>query len=378
MKHGRDTFIPIEECIFTRQRDGAICTVMTESDRKQRVTVHSNISEARVWVKRMHTELRSATVPTRLSRTRIDDAVRTFLSLKNVAESSLSAYRAHFARLARFLQERNIIYMHEFTKQIRIHLVLYLKSPAAVLAGTPTRGDILSPNTQRAHLVSFMDFFNWACENDYIHDTPFRGFRLKKHVKRSKPVPDYYRPHEIEAFFKATYSEAHRRLFRALYLSGLRASEIANLEWEDIDLTAAFGPVLHVVPRPGAPLKSESSERDIPIAGELEVLLRDIIKNPLSPERPFCNEWGGKLSRRSIYEICTRIGERAGITSQVTAHKWRHTFSSVCIQKRIPLSQLQQLLGHADITTTMVYAHDKPPTESETRQTLAEIFAEED
>jgi site-specific recombinase XerD len=143
-------------------------------------------------------------------------------------------------------------------------------------------------------------------------------------------------------------------------------------------MTAALGSVLHVVPRPGAPLKSESSERDIPIAGELESLLRDVVNNPLSPDQPFCNDWGGKLTRYSIYEICTRIGKRAGITSQVTAHKWRHTFASICIQKRIPVSQLQQLLGHANITTTMIYAHDNPPTESETRQTLAQIFADED
>jgi integrase/recombinase XerD len=351
---------------------------MIEAGPDQIPRPHANITAARAWRSQVEVARHTGVPLEYRSRYEFTELVPIFLGLKDVTDSSRAAYQRHFDRLFRFLDGRRMRYVHEFTKQIRNHLVLYLKSPAAVLEGAPTRGTTLSSNTQRAHLITYIDFFNWAFENDYIHDTPFRSFQLKRHLKRPKQEPDYYRADEIEAFFEATLSEAHRRVFRTLYLTGLRASELANLEWEDIDFKVASGPVLHVVPRPGAPLKSESSERDIPMAGELESLLREIVNKPLSSDRPFCNAWGGKLTRYSIYEICTRIGKRAGITSPVTAHKWRHTFSSVCIQKMIPLSQLQQLLGHANITTTMVYAHDKPPTESETRQTLAQIFAEED
>jgi integrase/recombinase XerD len=378
MKHAREEYVRLEKCIYRRVRDGVICTYMIETGPDQFPRPHSNISEARAWRSQVEAGRHTGQPLEYRSRYEFSELVPIFLGLKDVTDSSRAAYQRHFDRLFRFLGGRRIRYVHEFTKQIRNHLVLYLKSPAAVLDGTPTRGACLSPNTQRAHLISYNDFFNWAFENDYIHDTPFRGFQLKRHLKRPKADPDFYRPDEIEAFFRATRSEAHRRIFRTLYWTGLRASELANLEWEDLDMTAPSGPVLHVVARPDAPLKSESSQRDIPVAGELEVLLRNIIENPLSPDRPFCTDGGGKLTRRTMYEICTRIGKRAGITSQVTIHKWRHSFSSKCIQNRIPVSQLQQLLGHADITTTMIYAHDNHPTESETREALAQVFAEED
>ncbi|MDZ7763772.1 MAG: tyrosine-type recombinase/integrase [Melioribacteraceae bacterium] len=98
-------------------------------------------------------------------------------------------------------------------------------------------------------------------------------------------------------------------------------------------------------------------ERAIPINDVLHEVLLKIFARKKSPSYPFCSINGMKLNQsRRLFE-CKKIGKSAGIKGRVFLHKFRHTFATHLIKRRVPIEVIQKLLGHATIHQSMVYLH---------------------
>ena len=159
-----------------------------------------------------------------------------------------------------------------------------------------------------------------------------------------------------------------RALLEFMYATGCRVSEATGANLDDIDLGE------HIARLMG----KGSKQRLVPLgsyacraitaylnAGRGELEQRSSAK---IPERRalFLNKRGKRISRQSVWEIVKATGERAGITKPLHPHTLRHSFATHLIQGGADVRTVQELLGHASVTTTQIYTHVSPETLIET------------
>lgn len=197
----------------------------------------------------------------------------------------------------------------------------------------------------------------------------FHRFLVKeKHMKHDvtgvlespklwKRLPHYLSAQEVEAMMNAPDLKKKsglrdRALLECLYASGMRVSEITNLTLEQVDLNNAFMRCIG----------KGSKERIVPI-GRAAI---DFCKQYLEKVRPlakpktanfFIGRSGKGLSRQFVFLMIRKYARHVGIQKPLTPHTFRHSFATHMLQRGADLRILQELLGHADISTTQIYTH---------------------
>lgn len=148
-----------------------------------------------------------------------------------------------------------------------------------------------------------------------------------------------------------------RAVLETLYGCGLRVSELTGLDLADVDLDGGFIRVFG----------KGSKERLVPIAGEAVTAVAEYLKHgrPFlrakkatrrpDPDALFLNVRGGRLTRQAVFGIVRDYGAKVGL--QLHPHTLRHSFATHMLQGGAELRALQEMLGHADISTTQVYTH---------------------
>ena len=164
---------------------------------------------------------------------------------------------------------------------------------------------------------------------------------------------------EVEALIGAPAIEdplgwRDRALLELGYGAGLRVSELCSLGLTDLVLSEALVRVLG----------KGSKERLVPIGrsvlGALSVYLhtlRPALDRGASNQRVFLNVRGRPLSRVGAWGIVKRAARRAGLTKTVTPHTLRHSFATHLLEGGADLRAVQEMLGHADLSTTQIYTH---------------------
>ncbi|GAA0829470.1 site-specific tyrosine recombinase XerD [Bifidobacterium pullorum subsp. gallinarum] len=155
-----------------------------------------------------------------------------------------------------------------------------------------------------------------------------------------------------------------RALLELMYATGARVSEIVGADIDDMDFDE------HVIRVTG----KGSKQRLVPVGGYACQALQRYLdearpvlgrrKRSGSAERRalFLNKRGCRLSRQSVWEVVKAAGERAHITKPLHPHTLRHSFATHLIQGGADVRTVQELLGHASVTTTQIYTHVSPET----------------
>jgi integrase/recombinase XerD len=145
-----------------------------------------------------------------------------------------------------------------------------------------------------------------------------------------------------------------RAILELLYATGVRVSELVGLTLASLDLEEG----LCVVFGKG------SKERLVPVGGPavraVGRYLRDVrpkLDRGTGEGRVFLNARGRPLSRMSVWNVVKEASQRAGVRSDVSPHTLRHTFATHLLEGGADLAAVQELLGHADISTTQIYTH---------------------
>ncbi len=219
------------------------------------------------------------------------------------------------------------------------------------------RGRLASRSLAR-HLSTLRSFFRWACREGHLEKNPARALpapRLPKTLPRAMTLPDTERL--LEADEDAPFPERDRALFELLYATGLRVSEAASLEIEDVDFAsrllrvvgkgnkeriAPFGEAAEEALEAYLPLRRERRKR-APDAGDSEPL--------------FINARGGRLTTRSMARLLKRRLRAAGLPAEISPHALRHSFATHLLEAGADLRAIQELLGHASLSTTQKYTH---------------------
>jgi integrase/recombinase XerD len=143
-----------------------------------------------------------------------------------------------------------------------------------------------------------------------------------------------------------------RAMLELLYATGIRVSELISLDLDDLNL-------------PGGVLRcrGKGKERTIPLYPAAVRALSEYVKNvrPLLLESPeetalFVNMNGERMSRQGFWKLIKYYQEKAGIQKEITPHTLRHSFAAHLLENGADLRSIQEMLGHADISSTQIYS----------------------
>lgn len=208
------------------------------------------------------------------------------------------------------------------------------------------------------HRTILLTWLRWLAREGYIDRADWSGVKRVK-VDRSKPV--YLSQEECRALFAAvrrmpSRSDLVRRRNLALLAlmidTGLRRKELLGLQMVDVDFAARAILVRNTA--------KNRRERTVYFGAATFRLLRAYLKE--REQQYPRSRWlwlsrdGARMSSTQLYDLVRRAGRAAGVV-RLFPHALRHTACSLMIQADLPLTYVQQLLGHSDVRTTMLYAH---------------------
>lgn len=211
--------------------------------------------------------------------------------------------------------------------------------------------------TTARYMSSLKGFFRYMRRGNFIDENPTDKLLP---VRKSRKLPFVLSFQEIELILEKPKTNTElglrdRALLELFYSSGLRVSELINTKLNDLyfpdEVMRVFG--------------KGSKERIVPVGssainwvnkylGESRPLLQ---KKAKSQNYVFLNNRGSKLSRMGVWKIVMKYVDEAGITKQVHPHTFRHSFATHLLEGGADLRAVQEMLGHADISTTQIYTH---------------------
>lgn len=204
-------------------------------------------------------------------------------------------------------------------------------------------------------LASIKSFYTYLVSTGTIGENPAKGIAAAK-VERK--YPEILTSKEVELFLEQPQcvdSKGYRdhAMLELLYATGIRVSELIMLDLGDLNLSAGF-----------IRCSSRGKERIIPLYQTAIKALQDYVKNirpqliaDSSEKALFVNMNGERMSRQGFWKIIKHYQEMAGIEKDITPHTLRHSFAVHLLENGADLRAIQEMLGHADISSTQIYTH---------------------
>ncbi len=198
----------------------------------------------------------------------------------------------------------------------------------------------------------------------YKYLSVFKGFvNVSEDVvslKRKKALPKYLTMEEVDKLLHikldTTFDYRNKTILELLYCTGARASELINLDVNNIDLANM---VVNVYGK-------GSKQRIIPLS-QIAVNYLDtyinlyrqllFVKHQKSTDALFLNNHGNRMTRQGLYKIIGEIAKKQGIDKEITPHVLRHSFATHMIECGADIRSVQELLGHENVVTTEIYTH---------------------
>jgi integrase/recombinase XerD len=293
-----------------------------------------------------------ATIEQPLAERRHEHLLLDFLAYlefeRGLSRNTLEAYRGDLLQFGRFLERRGRTAVDADTVDIGDFLT--------ELATGNAEHRPASPATIHRKSACLRSFYRHLRREGVRDSDPTAGLSAPR---RSRKLPQVLTRGEIDGLLaqpRGTDPTAlrDRALLELMYACGLRASEAIGLELGDVDFEE------RVLRARG----KGSKERIVPIGQAALRALRiylergrpGLVKNGLEAHL-FVNFRGGKLTRQGLYKIVRRHAASAGLADRMSPHTLRHTFATHLLAGGCDLRSVQEMLGHADVSTTQLYTH---------------------
>lgn len=166
--------------------------------------------------------------------------------------------------------------------------------------------------------------------------------------RRSRALPKVFSKEEVMRIFNATRNSKHKLILWLIYSSGLRRSEVTNIQLSDLDSDRG---VLHIREGKG------NIDRVVPVPQKVWEKIRAYIKDYKPVTYLFEGQTGGKYSVESVYTVFKQSLRRAGIQKDVGVHSLRHSYATHLHEGGLDIRYIQELLGHKSSRTTEIYTH---------------------
>ncbi|QTJ37192.1 site-specific tyrosine recombinase XerD [Dolosigranulum pigrum] len=265
---------------------------------------------------------------------------------RGLSANTVTSYKRDIEKYLTFLMEKKITQLDEVSRFEILDFLQTLRQSGA------------ADNSIIRMVSSLRKFHQYLKRESIVSDDPMQ---LIDTPKKASTLPKAISPQAIEQLLEAPDTTTplgvrDRTILELMYATGLRISELVNLKLSDMHLTMGFIQTMG---------KGEK-ERIIPL-GEIasqwldhyldgaRVYLQD--QSAETSEYVFLNSRGKGLSRQGVWKKVKQLALEAGIDQNVTPHTLRHSFATHLLENGADLRMVQELLGHADISTTQIYTH---------------------
>jgi integrase/recombinase XerD len=277
--------------------------------------------------------------------TLIEDFLNYLSVERGLAKNTIDSYRRDLVKFTAFLDGTGL---RSLDRVKRSDITDFLMNQ---------RDKDLTATTLSRNLVAIKMLFRFLARERLIREDVAGIIEAPKIWKR---LPDALSLDEVEALINASNLKdwqgiRDRALLEVLYATGMRVSEAAGLQIKDVNMDVGFIKCLG----------KGQKERIVPVGKKArEALTRYmektrpglVKKNPQEPNI-FVNRFGRRISRQSLWNIVKVCAAKARIKKRLTPHTLRHSFATHLLERGADLRIVQELLGHANISTTQIYTH---------------------
>ena len=276
---------------------------------------------------------------------RLPEAVAEHLawlrSERGLAELTVASYRRDLLQLHSYLERQALSLEGASSEELRSFLA----------EGT------WKPSTRARKTAAIRSFYGYLASVSRIERDPSEALLAPRSPSGlPKPLTVAQVDRLLSRPSATPAGHRDRALLEVLYGAGLRASEAVSLRLQDIDLEVGFVRTMG----------KGSKERVVPLGRKAVEAVGSYLSRgrprlgragALKPPEVFLNVRGGGLSRQGLHLIVKKYARLAGLSDEVSAHTLRHSFATHLVEGGADLRAVQEMLGHADLSTTQVYTH---------------------
>ncbi len=214
-------------------------------------------------------------------------------------------------------------------------------------------GEKLSENSKRRLVSSVRGFYKFLMFEGHTNTNPAEDLVSPQ---KGHYLPRFLNQAEIEVLLSAPDTSTElglrdRAILELMYACGLRVSEAANLRLSDVDIDSG------ILTTTG----KGSKTRRVPVGSSAVEWLKSYLavrrkKRDIEIDKMFVSPNGNPINRQTIYTFIIEYAEKCGLQG-VSPHTLRHSFATHLVQNNADIRSVQQMLGHADISTTQIYTH---------------------
>ncbi|KIY21596.1 MULTISPECIES: site-specific tyrosine recombinase XerD [Mesobacillus] len=277
---------------------------------------------------------------------RLDDFIHFLVVEKGLAKNTIIAYKRDLNSYIHYLN--NVEQLGDLNGVQRPQIVHFLKF---------LKDSGKSSKTLARHIASIRAFHHFLLREKAVDHDPTVHIESPQH---ERSLPNVLSMEEVETLLESPkltgpFGYRDKAMLEMMYATGMRVSELIGLQLSDVHLTMGFVRCMG----------KGSKERIIPIGKTAS----DAIEEYLEKGRPklkaktykedalFLNHHGKGLTRQGFWKILKRLTAEAGIEKELTPHTLRHSFATHLLENGADLRAVQEMLGHADISTTQIYTH---------------------
>ncbi|KYZ77500.1 recombinase XerD [Anaerosporomusa subterranea] len=273
---------------------------------------------------------------------------------RGLAQNTLESYGRDLRQFQAYLQESKIDFMKDLNRST---ILTYLNN-------LQTNGKAVS--TISRNLAAIKSFYQYLVRERYLEKDPAAHLESPKLEKK---LPKVLSVHEVEELLKQPNALLpaglrDKAMLELLYATGIRVSELISLNISDVNLDMGYIKCYG----------KGSKERIVPLGSIAAKCVQDYLgKGRTKLVRTyeeaalFINHHGNRLTRQGFWKIIKKYAQEACIVKEITPHTLRHSFATHLLENGADLRSVQEMLGHADISTTQIYTHV-------TRNHLKEVY----
>jgi integrase/recombinase XerD len=263
---------------------------------------------------------------------------------RGLAENTLVAYKRDLEKFSCYLKEKEKLDLKKVDKNFLAGYFYFLHKKGESSASIARQ------------LASLRSFFKFLCLEEYLETNPTVYLETPK---LSQKLPRVLSENEVDKLLETPQGIGplnlrDKAMLELMYATGMRVSELVNLTVQQLNLDLAYVRCLG----------KGNKERIIPLGSQaaksLKVYLQkgrpQLVKNPRETAL-FVNFHGRGITRQGFWKIIKKRAKEAGINKKITPHTLRHSFATHLLANGADLRSVQELLGHADVSTTQIYTH---------------------
>ncbi|BDC55400.1 tyrosine recombinase XerD [Bacillus altitudinis] len=275
----------------------------------------------------------------------LSDFIHFMTVERGLSENTIVSYKRDLQNYLSFLMTHE--QLTDVKDVTRLHIIHYLKQ---------LKDEGKSSKTSVRHLSSIRSFHQFLLREKVTTDDPSWNIESQKTERK---LPKVLSLDEVEKLLdtpkqQTPFDYRDKAMLELLYATGIRVSEMLDLTLADVHLTMGFIRCFG----------KGRKERIVPIGEAAASAIEAYIekgRNKLLKKQPvdalFLNHHGKKMSRQGFWKNLKKRAIEAGIQKELTPHTLRHSFATHLLENGADLRAVQEMLGHADISTTQIYTH---------------------